>query len=354
MNISLKKIEENYNYSKGKYNLIHKSKYWEKSIKKKRGLYKHSNLKNFRSNLLAKNIDDFYISKKIFCLLNKWMHKKYNSKFLLKILDNENIGNSKFYKKYKKRIITPTDIFLIYYLKELLKKINLNNISTVCEIGQGYGMFASKLLKLKKFKMILIDLPESNFLTAFYLKKNFPDMKIILDIDLKNKKELNAEILKQGDIFILSPSISMGDIKIDLFINMRSMMEMNYDVIKKYFDLIHSKISVNGIFFSVNRYYKDLVGYPIEFHNYPYDNNWKILNSLNSKLQKEAHILISKRINYYSADIKNELKKIEKIYLEKVKLDQFILRRNLPPLIYKIYKKIKFFLTNEISDNNRY
>jgi hypothetical protein len=89
-------------------------------------------------------------------------------------------------------------------------------------------------------------------------------------------------------------------------------------LIKKYFDLIHSKISANGIFFSVNRYYKDLVGYPIEFHNYPYDNNWKILNSLNSKLQKTTHILITKRIDFFSVDIRNVLKRIEKIYLEKL------------------------------------
>ena len=29
---------------------------------------------------------------------------------------------------------------------------------------------------------------------------------------------------------------------------------------------------------SINRYYKDTVGYPIELHNYPFDKNWNVIN----------------------------------------------------------------------------
>ena len=39
------------------------------------------------------------------------------------------------------------------------------------QIGQGFGLLASKLLKIKKIKIILIDLPESNFITSFFKKK---------------------------------------------------------------------------------------------------------------------------------------------------------------------------------------
>ena len=63
----------------------------------------------------------------------------------------------------------------------------------ICEIGQGFGLLASKLLKINKFKVILIDLPESNLITAFYLKSVYPKKKIVMDIDLKNKK-LNSHL----------------------------------------------------------------------------------------------------------------------------------------------------------------
>jgi putative sugar O-methyltransferase len=339
----LSRIERNYNFSNKNLEKNHKSRYWKKSIKKKQGLFSFSNLKNFRSNGLSDNIDEFFISKKKFDSLIKFLIKNYDEKFVLKLLNNKNIGNCKYYRTYKNKIITPTDISVIYYLEKLIKNVDIKRVSVACEIGQGFGMFASKLLKLKKLKMILIDLPESNFITAYYLHKVFPKKKIILDIDLKNKKKLDQKTLKKGDIFILSPKISLGDIKVDLFINMRSMMEMNIDVIKRYFELIHEKISTNGFFFSVNRYYKDLVGYPIEFHSYPYDNYWKVVKSMNSKLQKSVHILLTKRVSLFSDSINSELKKIKKIHHQKIKLDPFFFRRYLPPLIYSFYKKIKFF-----------
>ena len=60
----LSRIDRNYNFSKKNFAKIHKSRYWEKSTKRKEGLFSSSNLKNFRSNGLSDNIDEFFISKK--------------------------------------------------------------------------------------------------------------------------------------------------------------------------------------------------------------------------------------------------------------------------------------------------
>ena len=49
--------------------------------------------------------------------------------------------------------------------------MSFDDKSIICEIGPGYGSFASKLIKKFNSKVILIDLPESNFLSAYYLKK---------------------------------------------------------------------------------------------------------------------------------------------------------------------------------------
>ena len=51
-------------------------------------------------------------------------------------------------------------------------------------------------------------------------------------------KPTAGEIFKKGVLFIVSPWVEIDNIKLDLFINSRSMMEMNYESIKNYFNLI--------------------------------------------------------------------------------------------------------------------
>ena len=191
------------------------------------------------------------------------------------------------------------------------------------------------------FKAILIDLPEANFISSFFLKSLYPKKNFFLSIDIKNKKITKEDILK-NDIIILCPWDEIPEINIDLFINTRSMMEMNYETIKYYFNLIQSKISNNGFFLCINRYYKDTVGYPVELNKYPYDKKWEIVFSKTSWKQNHIHTLLTKRIKLEKDDIKNELKKIEKISLDVKNKDSRFIRRNLPVWLYKFYKKIKF------------
>ena len=42
-----------------------------------------------------------------------------------------------------------------------------------------------------------------------------------------HNKKLTKKVFDMGDIFVTSPWIEISNIKIDLFINSRSMMEMN-------------------------------------------------------------------------------------------------------------------------------
>ena len=73
------------------------------------------------------------------------------------------------------------------------------------------------------------------------------------------------------------------------------MMEMNFDVIKSYFDFIHKYLSDDGFFLNINRYSKRSVGHPIRIAEYPYDKNWKVLISESSVNQPWIHFLLTQR-----------------------------------------------------------
>ena len=340
----LQKIKKNYISSIQKYDNFSASNYWKASILKKNKLFKIHNLKNFRKNGLSKNIDEDYINKKKSKDYFKILIKKYGFKKIKKFLNKKNIGNSEYMNIHKGYLYSVSDLFLIKYLLDIEKKINLNKVKVICEIGQGFGMLASKFLTIRKFKYIMIDLPESNFITAYYLKQKFPNAKIIQDVDLKNNS-ITEKDLKKADFFIISPWIKFKNINVDFFINTRSMMEMNHKSIKNYFKLIKNNINENGYFLCVNRYYKDLVGYPVELHLYPFGINWEIISSKISWKQSHIHFLLLKKSYKNNLKFKNELKKIKKNYIKLLSKDSFFLRRYLPISVYRYYKMVKFFFS---------
>jgi putative sugar O-methyltransferase len=339
----IKKIKKNFNLSFRNYDNYSASKYWKQSIKRKKKLFDIKNLKNFRNNGLSKNIDEDYINKKQSEKYFKQLILEYGFNKIKRFLNKKNIGNLKHINSYKGYLYSVSDLFLIKYLLDIEKKINFSDINIICEIGQGFGLLSSKFFILKKFKYIMVDLPESNFITAYYLKKRFPKEKIIQDIDLKDNK-ITAEDLKKGNIFIISPWIKIHNIKPNLFINTRSMMEMNSKSIKEYFKLINNNISRNGYFLCINRYYKDLVGYPIELHLYPFGLSWNIIISKVCWKQSHIHFLLLKKSSTINLKFKNELKKIKIKYIQLLSKDSFFLRRHLPIIIYRYYKIIKHYI----------
>ena len=116
----------------------------------------------------------------------------------------------------------------------------------------------------------------SQFYQSLLFKINF-SKKFFTSKDIKKNVSKN-DILK-NDVIILCPWDNLPNLKIDLFINSRSMMEMTNDTILSYFKQIHNLTKIGGYFLCINRYYKDTVGYPVEMNNYPYDNFWKVLIS---------------------------------------------------------------------------
>ena len=340
------KILNNYKFSLKNYKQNYQSNHWSYNNNKKQKLFVKDKLKNFRRNSLSEGMDDkFYTKKQAVKLFEKIKHE-CGEKFIYSMLLKKNLGNSKKALKEKSYYYTAHELFHIQFIHEIKKKIILKNKDIICEIGPAYGSMISKLIKLYKSKVILIDLPEANFMSYYYLKKQFPKKKFFTSQNIENNKLTKKNIL-DNDIIILCPWDKLPKIKINLFINARSMMEMKHEIIKSYFQLIQKLISKNGYFLCVNRYYKDTVGYPVEFNNYPYDKYWRVLISKRSWMQDTIHFLLTKRTKKQNKEIYIELEKIKKIS-QKVKLsDKFFFRRVLPNSIYKLYKKIKFLLLNK-------
>ena len=236
-----------------------KSKHWKRFDKKKFTL---DNLINFRGDgNLSEGLDDQ--NNNFAFKTYSEISNKISETYLLNNLLKKNIGNSNFLQQYKDVFIDYNKLIHIYWFwiieNKILKNTKVNN---VCEIGGGFGSFSELFLKNYNIKVFLVDLPEANLISTYYLKELFPDKKFYLFNDYKKDNYYLSKIdFEKNDIIILPPNCNIDKkIKIDFFINARSMMEMNIDVIKSYFNFIHEYLIEGGYFLNVNRYEKNQLG----------------------------------------------------------------------------------------------
>lgn len=329
-----------------------KSKHWQKYFDNDfRQLISEDNLKFFRKNGLSDGLDNRrlenleYLELEFNSFLNYLKKYKINFGKIQNLFPNMNTGQLPIFLTKNNHFIDTKFISTIkYYLlfeKLIFNKncISANNIH-ILDIGGGFGALISVLirsdfLRTKKVKYFLIDLPETNLLSNYYLGKQFPE-KRILNMNTKNltKEILSINDLNNFDIFILPTNSNISDeIRFDFINNTASMMEMNFEQIKKYFNFIQSRIKLGGYFSNINRYYKDSVGEKIYLHNYPYDDNWTICHSVSHG--RRSHFLITKRVNSKTPEIQKEMRKIKLI--SKLHSPPSMI----PIQIYNIYRKLK-------------
>ena len=274
-------------------NTNQKSKHWERYNLKEFTL---DNLINFRNDgKLSGDLDDQneHFTFKLYSEIINQISEQY----VLNNLPQKNIGNSNVLIPYKDVLVDYNKLIHIYWFwiieNKILKNTKINNI---CEIGGGFGSFSELFIKNYDTKTFLIDLPEANLMSTYYLKELYPQKKFYLFDDYKKNEFLSKLDFDEYDIIILPPNCKIDKkIKIDFFINTRSMMEMNFDVIKSYFDFIHQHIIDDGYFLNINRYEKTSVGHPIRISEYPYDKNWKVIISEPSFNQNLIHFLLAQR-----------------------------------------------------------
>jgi len=127
--------------------------------------------------------------------------------------------------------------------------------SIILDIGCGFGGSARLLnTYVPNATQILLDLPETLFLTAYYLKYNFPNKKIGLLEDIYPHLENLDEILPQYD-FIIIPPFVLDHIKeksIDLVVNASSLAFMSEEYLNYYLKESNRVLKEGGHFYSLN------------------------------------------------------------------------------------------------------
>ena len=139
-----------------------------------------------------------------------------------------------------------------YYASQIRKNSNLNRYekNIFLDIGGGYGGL-SRFLKhiYPNSTFIIVELPELNLLSNYFLKCSFPNKKIITDseLDLENEQKL-----KENDFILMCPSTleKLKESSIDLTINTTSLGEMTDDMQNYYIENIER---ISKSFYSVNR-----------------------------------------------------------------------------------------------------
>lgn len=336
------KITEAFQKAMNNYEVDNKSIHWKKILDHKIKKFNLENLPNFKNNGLC---DDFNNSrlmhkKKIIKNFENFI-KKYDFENYKKYLFKKDvIGNleSKYYIDIDGYHVDGYILTLLFLLANVEKYIFLKKrINVVCEIGGGDGTLSSMLMKnMDNTKYIHIDLPETSFVCSYYLINKFPKKKFLFYSDIK-KDVLSFSDIQSYDFIIVPPWVKFSDdLKVDLFINCSSMMEMNFNTIKNYFSLIQNNINLNGLFLNSNRYYKDTVNEKIMISRYPYDMFWKKIYSNSHEYFPKIHVLISERSDNFNNDFIKELENIHE-------LGKKYMPRDLPFIFIKFIRFIKNF-----------
>lgn len=329
---NMQDLFKNYKLQIRDYQSFNKSEVWSKILNNSFKNIDEKKLKNFFSNDLSDGIDNSRLIDKQIVIKNYLnLCDKYSEKSILNLFvdQKKKFGNPKNFYNYKDKIISYNDIFLINFYLQIEKYLS-NEKNIILEIGGGYGGLARIFSKNKNCSYILIDLPEVNLISSYYLKSHFPEKKFLLYKDLIKNNRIN---IQEFDFIILPPwSLPfIENIKIDLFINIRSMMEMDVSSINKYFEYIQKQSNINSYFLNANRYYSNVNNFNFYFHKFPYDKKWQIIKSETSYLQENIHFLFTKRNT-------NDLNEIENLFL---KLKKFTDERN--KFKKKLYYKVKIF-----------
>lgn len=231
------------------------------------------NLKNFKNNpvnfssllLRSDNLENLERRKnklKALTLFDLY-HKISNlvDKDIAINLTDQLIGNPKFIK-YRGQIINERILRQAYFFSQIRKNTNLDESekNIFCDIGTGHGSLPYVLKGyFSNSKFILIDLPELNILSFFFLQSVFPNSKICLGSEIDENTKIDKNFLENYDFVILDQTdiLKIDNKLIDCVINTASLGEMSPKDQNFYIENIER--ITNKYFYSVNRFRHDNV-----------------------------------------------------------------------------------------------
>ena len=232
---------------------------------------------------------------------------KKNKKVLTKL------QNSNYFEIYKKNKFEKSyfgSSILIQFRYFLKIKRLIKSKSNILIIGDGYGILSSIILNTFNCKIFLCDLPETLMLQEYYLRKNFPKLKMNYVANDKDKINFDSKIN-----FINCNQIHRFNIKLDLVINLDSMSEMDKSSIDNYYKFVEKNLKIDGYFFNSNPGGVSGQGYRLP-GNYPLTKRFIIKDlevmypSHRDVFFKYLSVLAQKKVSIHKDISNNKLDKI--------------------------------------------
>jgi len=296
--------------------------YWKKHSFKEDSEVLIKRLENFRSTdkkPLSDTLDD-YRSKMSMQEMYDELCLEVDEGLIEELLENS-IGNppkEKVESRSGKELqATFNDLILISFANKIFNALSTKQRTSelfVLEIGGGYGGLAAKLKKLLPLAHIaIIDLPHAGLLQTYYLQQRFPTGRLSV-LDYKTSAHPQGDVLISSD-FTVVPSTKIDLLnrqEFDLIINSRSFMEMDQKTISRYFDLIQSRLKVDGLFFNCNRLWKNAGDRPTQIARYPYDDRWHLVSMGTSFFQNNTVELLTRRTDKENAIFKSLIRRLPK------------------------------------------
>lgn len=185
--------------------------------------------------------------------------------------------------------------------------------ANVVEIGGGYGALARLILQNKKNSQVtLIDLPETNVLSSFFLASCFPWLSFSSEDGVFFLRDESGEVRAR----IADPSFleSVDTCECDVVVNTRSFMEMELDVVDYYMTRVNEILTEGGVFFCANRDFKYKARWgdrpPFYLHKIDWGSKWELLG-LKDKCDQPSITQVTVRKNRNANyDVETALRKI--------------------------------------------
>ena len=166
-----------------------------------------------------------------------------------------------------------------YFCSQIINHTTLDQDkkNIILDLGGGYGSL-TRLLKnfYRKSTLVIFEIPETCFLATYFLKKNFPDLKIGQALDFEKLENIDVKNLEQYDFVVLpQPFIEkFNDEIVNLSINTISLGEMTNKTQNHYIKNLER--ITKDYFYSVNRANERVEKYNAQgFYDWNFTRRWR-------------------------------------------------------------------------------
>ncbi len=165
--------------------------------------------------------------------------------------------------------------------------VDSSEISTIMELGSGYGRTAYVYLTLHPdCQYILVDIPPALYVCEKYLTDVFRDRKIFPFRPFERYEDIREEYESADIVFLMPHQLELLPGKsIDLFINISSLHEMRMDQIRYFFEVMEK---LTRKYFYTKQWKETTIPYEnvvIRLTDYPVRKNWRQIYARECKVQ---------------------------------------------------------------------